>query len=268
MKRALLTGMNGQLGTFIRKIGMEYPDLEIIPRSREQLNLAELTTIQEKVIEIRPDVIINAAAYTHVDKAETDKELAMLINGDAVGELAKAADAIGATLIQISTDYVFNGRKETAYLPDDATDPINHYGFTKLEGERLAQKYCKNAVVVRTSWVHSNQGKNFETTMRRLMTEHKELRVINDQKGRPTNAADLAKYCLDLVNQSPLSSRVLHFAGPRVMSWYDLALDILESIEYPVTEVIHPIATSDYPTPAKRPMNSVLEIDSASPLVQ
>jgi len=195
-----------------------------------------------------------------VDKAEEDRELAMTINGDAVGEIAKAAEKIGASLIQVSTDYVFNGEKEGEYLPADSTDPVNYYGETKRKGEELALKHCSKAVVVRTSWVHSNHGKNFETTMRRLMMEHEELRVIDDQTGRPTHALDLARYCLDLAAEAPFASQIIHFAGSEIMTWYGLANKILNSIEAPATKVIHPIPTSEYPTPAKRPRNSVLAL--------
>jgi len=254
MKRVLLTGVNGQVGTFVTRLGENFVELDILPCSRQELDLSDLSKIEGYILETAPDVILNASAYTHVDKAEIDRDLAMTINGYA------AAEKLGASLIQISTDYVFNGEKEGEYLPSDSTDPVNYYGETKLHGEQLALEHCSRAVIVRTSWVHSEVGKNFETTMRRLMTEHKELRVINDQQGRPTYARDLAHHCLTLASQAPFSRKITHYAGDEIMTWYELAQNILKTIKEPETKIIHPISTSEYPTPAKRPKNSVLRL--------
>lgn len=258
MLKVLLTGVNGQLGTHICELISGYSTAELILRTREEIDLSKINTVKELILADKPDVVINASAYTNVDKAETDRELAMTINGTAVGEIAKACEELGASLIQVSTDYVFDGEKKGSYLPNDPTNPINYYGETKLRGEQLALKYCNRAVIVRSSWVHSTVGKNFETTMRRLFKEKEELRVISDQRGRPTHASLLAKYCLDLAVMHPLKRAIQHCAGPEVMTWYELAMKFLVTEEHPITKVIHPITTSEYPTPAKRPKNSVL----------
>ena len=253
-KKVLLTGGNGQLGTYLQRIAPEFSDqINLVALSREKLDLAELGSIYEVIKNYHPDVVINTAAYTAVDQAEKERDLAMLINGDAVGEIAKACNDIGASLIQISTDYVFNGQKNGAYLPDDPTDPINYYGETKLKGEQLALKHCSRAVIVRTSWVYSEVGKNFKLTMLNLFQKLETIKVIDDQTGRPTHACDLARHCLQLAQKAPLESKTTHFASPEIMTWYDFANKLLQEVQKPVTKKIIPIPTSEYPTPAKRP---------------
>lgn len=260
MKKVLLTGANGQVGTYVQKLSANHEEIEIISLTRDELDLSDIASILEAVVKYKPDVVINAAAYTAVDRAEEERELAMTINGIAVGEIAKACEIVGASLIQISTDYVFNGQKDSEYYPNDQTDPINYYGETKLVGEELAVKYCSEAVIVRTSWVHSDVGVNFETTMRKLFAEREELNIINDQIGRPTHARDLANHCLELALESHLDTKITHFAGDYVMSWFDLAEKIFSTVDQPLTKVINPISSSEYPTSAKRPKNSVLAL--------
>ncbi len=260
MLTVLLTGANGQLGTYIRHLVSEYPDIQLISTSRLEIDLSQLDTIQEKILSLAPDLVINASAYTNVDKAETDRELAMTINGHAVGEIAKACEKLQASLIQISTDYVFDGEKEGEYLPNDPTNPINYYGATKLQGEQLAHQYCSRTVILRTSWVYSERGKNFETTMKKLFKQKETLNVVNDQFGRPTQAKALASYCLQLARLTPLQPEIRHYAGPEIMTWYQFALKLLTEVEQPFTKVIHPVPTTHYPTPAKRPRNSTLAL--------
>jgi len=256
--KVLLTGVNGQVGTYVQELASEFPDLTLISLSRKELNLANLDEIEEIILAHRPDVVLNAGAYTAVDKAEEERELAMTINGEAVGVIAKACEKIEASFIQISTDYVFNGEKEGAYLPNDTTDPINYYGETKLRGEQLALKHCSRAVIIRTSWIYSEVGKNFKLTMLNLFQKHETLKVIDDQTGRPTHARDLARYCIKLAQTAPLSNKVIHFAGPEILTWYSFANKILQEAVKPVTKEILAIKTSEYPTLAKRPKNSVL----------
>lgn len=260
MKKVLLTGANGQLGSYIQKLCSEYQGIELIALTRNELNLAQSESIRKVILHYKPDVVINAAAYTAVDKAELERELAMRVNGLSVGELAKTCEELGSSLIQISTDYVFNGEKGEPYLTDDQTDPVNFYGESKLMGEQLATSHCSKAVVVRTSWVHSEIGSNFETTMRRLFREREELNIIDDQVGRPTHARDLARHCLELAKLPAQSSRVTHFAGQEIMTWFGLAKKLFKTEENPVTLVINPIESSQYPTPAKRPRYSVLDL--------
>ncbi|MGJ8677462.1 MAG: dTDP-4-dehydrorhamnose reductase [Akkermansiaceae bacterium] len=257
-KKILLTGANGQLGTFVQRLSADFPSLDLIPLTRTELDLSQPDTIAAVIRAHQPDVVLNAAAFTAVDAAEEERELAMMINGKAVGEIAKVCEELGASLIQVSTDYVFNGEKEGEYLPTDPTDPVNYYGETKLMGEQLALKHCSRAIIVRTSWLISDHGKNFQTTMHRLFTEREELAVIADQTGRPTQAADLARHCCQLATQTPQTSSITHYAGATVMTWHALAESLLASFENPVTKVVLPIVTSEYPTPAKRPKNSVL----------
>lgn len=262
MKKILLTGANGQLGQYVQKHANQYPELEIIPCTREELDLSDISNIQDIILKICPDVVINAAAYTAVDRAEEERELAMCVNGLAVAEIAKACEKLQASLIHISTDYVFDGEKQGAYLPEDQTNPINHYGETKLKGEQLALEHCSHAQVVRTSWVHSEIGINFETTMKRLFKEREVLKVVDDQIGKPTHASDLAMHCLTsavLTASIPLESAITHYTGNEIMSWCGLAKKLLQSVEDPATKEIIPIPSSEYPTPAKRPKSSVLK---------
>lgn len=260
MKNILLLGANGQLGQSIQQLRQKHPNYNLIAQSREQINLSELSTIAEKITAQKPDYVINAAAYTAVDKAEEEPDLAMRINGDAVKEIALACEALKATLVHISTDYVFDGTKTTPYTTTCPTNPINVYGATKLAGEHNALNHNTKTFVVRTSWVHSPIGKNFETTMRRLFQEHEELKVVSDQIGRPTPAIDLAHYCLNLISKDSTNYGIHHFTGPQIMSWHGLATQLLKSTQKPVTQKILEIPTSAYPTPAKRPKYSVLEI--------
>ena len=258
MKKVLLTGANGQLGQYVQKHASQYPELEIIPCTRKELDLSDIESIQDVILKIRPDVVINAAAYTAVDKAEEERELAMCVNGLAVGEIAQACEEIKANLIHISTDYVFDGKKQGGYLPDDQTNPINYYGESKLKGEQLALEHCSSAQVVRTSWVHSEIGANFETTMKRLFKEREVLKVVDDQIGKPTHASDLAMHSLSLATKVTQESAITHFTGNEIMSWCDLAKKLLKSVNNPATKEILPIPSSKYPTPAKRPKSSVL----------
>ncbi|MDB9741900.1 dTDP-4-dehydrorhamnose reductase, partial [Akkermansiaceae bacterium] len=258
MIKVLLTGANGQLGHFVQKHAPEFETIELIAYGRETIDLSELKSLKNTILSFKPDVVINGAAYTAVDKAEEEKDLAMLINGHAVGEIAKACEEINASLIHISTDYVFDGTKTGGYDTTDITCPVNHYGATKLKGEELALQYCSRCMIVRTSWVHSEFGTNFETTMKRLFKERKTLKVINDQIGKPTHATILAQHCLKLALQHPISSKITHYCGPEIMTWYDFANKLLSQTNSPVTKEILPIPTSEYPTPAKRPANSVL----------
>lgn len=258
MIKVLLTGANGQLGHFVQKHALDFENIELMAHTRETLNLTELETLEAKIISYAPDVVINGAAYTAVDKAEEDKDLATLINATAVGEIAKACEALGASLIQVSTDYVFDGTKVGAYETTDKTCPINHYGASKLRGEELALEHCSKAIIVRTSWLHSDFGANFETTMKRLFKERETLKVINDQTGKPTHASDLALHCLNLALLHPVSSKITHYSGSEIMTWFDFANKLLSKEVSPVTKEILPIPTTEYPTPAKRPTNSVL----------
>lgn len=232
------------------------------------LDLGSADSIAAAVHESRPDLILNAAAYTAVDKAESQPELAMAINGTAPGLLAQAADRAGAALVHYSTDYVFDGRKAGAYVEDDDVAPLNVYGRTKLAGERaIAATGCPH-LIFRTSWVYGPRGQNFFLTMRRLARERKELRVVDDQVGAPTPAHFIAEATAEAIGKS-ISGGALdrerfretgglyHMTAGGSTSWHGFATEILRDM--PGAATLHPIPASEYPTPAVRPANSVLD---------
>lgn len=261
--KILITGANGQLGHYLRELAPEKlaPGAELIACDRSQLNLARAESIHQAIEGHRPQVVINAGAYTAVDKAESEPELAKRINGEAVADLAAACQGMSARLIHISTDYVFDGTKRSPYLTTDTPKPINVYGSSKLLGEQNMPSSTGNACTVRTSWVYSEQGHNFANTMRRLFKEHETLRVVDDQVSRPTHARDLAAFCLRLAQDPAAWLDLLHFAGPEVMSWHQLACRLLEQAgDDIVTQSIQPIPTEQYPTPAKRPLYTALAL--------
>lgn len=209
-----------------------------------------------------PDVIINTVAYTAVDKAESEEDLALRINAEAVSELADFCSLHDIVLIHFSTDYVFDGEKNSPYTEDDECNPLGEYGRTKREGE-LAVLECETSIVIRLSWLYSNYGKNFYLTMKNAMASDpsRELRVVNDQVGCPTDASDVANsvstYITNCLNEkTEWTFGLFHFTGNEVISWYDFALRIKN--EYGFSNVIHAIPTSEYPTPARRPAYSVL----------
>lgn len=256
--KVLVTGAAGQLGRALRQSAPA--DAELVALARDGLDLADGDAIAAVVAHHSPDLIFNAAAYTAVDRAESDEATARLINATAVGHLAGAASEIGARLVHISTDFVFDGASGRPYRPSDPTGPLGLYGRTKLEGEQAAGP---DALIVRTSWVYAPIGANFVRTMLRLMGARSELGVVADQIGTPTYAPGLAAVLWALAGQG--ARGILHYTDSGVASWYDFAVAIQEEalaiglLERPAA--IRPIATSDYPTPARRPHFSVLEKD-------
>jgi dTDP-4-dehydrorhamnose reductase len=258
--KVLVTGANGQLG---RALCISAPnDAELVAVTRNELDLANAAAIADCVSRVRPDVVLNAGAYTAVDLAESEKELAYKVNGAAPGALAHACREIGARLIHVSTDYVFDGRASRPYRPDDATNPQNVYGASKLEGEqRIAQCSGLDWVVVRTAWVYAAQGKNFVRTMLRLFGERERIGVVADQIGTPTSAASLAR-CLWAVAAKREVRGVLHYTDAGVASWFDFAVAIYEEAKaLGLTNKkpeIAPITTHEYPTPAARPLYTLM----------
>jgi dTDP-4-dehydrorhamnose reductase len=257
-KKILVTGANGQLGRELQAIAPAFPQFDFLFYDRAALSIADPDAINTFFARERPVYCINCAAYTAVDKAESEKESAFLINGDAVGYLAAACHNTGARLIHISTDYVFDGLSETPLREDDPTGPINTYGASKLEGERQAlQHHPEGTLIVRTSWVYSEFGNNFVRTMIRLMKERPSINVVSDQVGSPTYAADLAAAILHIINASSFIPGLYHYSNEGRISWYEFALAIREGIGS--TCEVHPISTDQYPTPAKRPRFSLLD---------
>lgn len=258
-KRVLVTGGTGQLGQSLRTIKDEFPQFELVFTTRAELDLADEGSIEAYFSGATGfDCIINTAAYTAVDLAETEQELAEHINHLAVGHLAREAKERGIFLLQISTDYVFDGEQYRPYVESDTTGPKNHYGMTKLQAEQaLVASGCAGAIV-RTSWVYSEFGQNFVKTMLRLGRERDEISVVADQVGTPTYAPDLARACLTLLQCTPLDSgiEIYHYSNEGICSWYDFALAVFEYSGLKCK--VLPITTKDYPTAAQRPYYSVL----------
>jgi dTDP-4-dehydrorhamnose reductase len=262
LKRILLTGSAGQLGQSIKTIAAGYHNYEFVFANRQQLNLSNETSIDDFFKDQTFDIIINCAAYTSVDKAETEPELASQINHLAVQRLADIAKQHTAKLIHVSTDYVFSGKQYRPYVETDEATPHGVYGKTKLYGEQAIQQTLKtNAVIIRTSWVYSEYGNNFVKTLLKLGQERNSLNVVSDQVGTPTYAKDLAKGIMSIVqsqifNQIDFETNIVHYSNEGVCSWYDFTKAIFE-----ITDIqcqVSPIETKDYPTPAKRPHYSVL----------
>ena len=260
-KSILVTGAQGQLGSELRQLSDLYSDFTFTFICRNELDLSDSEAIQSWFVDKTFDVIINCAAHTAVDKAQTEPDLAKAINSTAVETLARIAKAHNSALIHISTDYVFNGKNYQPYKETELTDPQGIYGQTKLEGEQamLAINPAKS-VIIRTSWVYSQFGNNFVKTMLRLGKEREELGVIYDQIGSPTSARDLALAILAIIQHPKLetltTTEVYHFSNEGVCSWYDFAKAIFELSA--ITCQVKPIETKDYPTPATRPHYSLL----------
>jgi len=260
MKKILVTGSNGQLGSELQQLSAFYSGYQFVFTSRQDLSIEEEASVNNFFSIHHPDYCINCAAYTMVDKAESEQEKAFLINADATGFLAKACLQHQTKFIHISTDYVFDGTSSTAYLETDATNPTGVYAASKLKGEQLAFAYNPSTIVIRTSWVYSGYGNNFVKTMLRLMNERESVNVVNDQIGSPTYAADLAKAIMDIVSfttQFPDKqvAGIYNYSNEGIISWYDFAVAIKELTASKC--VVHPIPSSAYPTPVKRPSYSV-----------
>lgn len=257
MKNILLTGSNGQLGNEIQVIANQLSNFNFFFTDVKELDICEYDVIESFISKNNVDFIINCAAYTAVDKAEEEKALANKINIKAIENLAKASEKYKTVLIHISTDYVFDGTNHRPYIESDLTNPNSHYGYTKAEAEKIILKICKKAIIIRTSWLYSSFGNNFVKTMIKYGTERDELKVVNDQIGTPTYAADLASTIQNLIsNHTSKAVEIFNFSNEGVCSWYDFAKEIIELKK--INCKITPIESIDYPTPANRPFYSVL----------
>jgi len=256
--KIIVSGKNGQLGNELKDLSLSYPQFEFYFFDRTELDIARAADINAVFDKIKPAYFINTAAYTAVDKAEAEQEQAYIINAEATGNIAKACKTHGAKLIHISTDYVFNGKGDEPYKEDDATDPVNYYGYSKWMGEQLALQNNPQTIVIRTSWVYSIYGNNFVKTMLRLMKERTDINVVNDQFGSPTYAKDLAAAIMQIITQpaTGLETGIYHFSNDGIISWYEFA-EAIKAIKK-LSCNIHPINTSQYPTPAKRPFYSAM----------
>ena len=253
----LVTGCNGQLGNEIQLLEREYPQHQWYNTDVQELDITDVNAIRQFVLEHQIDGIINCAAYTAVDKAEEQEELCTKLNAEAPAYLASAVASRGGWMIQISTDYVFDGTSHVPYVEDDDTCPNSVYGRTKLVGELNVQKLCEKSMIIRTAWLYSTFGNNFVKTMIRLGKERSELGVIFDQIGTPTYAHDLAHVIMTVVRKGIVPG-VYHFTNEGVISWYDFAKAI-HRIAGIKTCHVRPLHTAEYPTPACRPHYSVLD---------
>lgn len=226
----LVTGANGQVGKSIRKLELSFPQFRFVFASREDLKLHHFGLVENFFMGLKPQYCINCAAYTAVDRAESEPDMAFLVNGEAVGNLAAVCRKYNCRLIHISTDYVFDGKQQKPYTETDPVAPINVYGRSKLLGEQLCIKEHPDAVIIRTAWVFSEFGHNFVKTMLRLMAEREEVSVVNDQVGAPTYATDLARAILTIVSAPKWVPGVYHYSNAGAISWYDFAVAIARLI--------------------------------------
>lgn len=261
--RILLFGPNGQVGSELRALPWG-GDYELIAVARDDADLSVEGSAEAAVRREKPDLVVNAAAYTAVDKAESEPELARAVNGLAPGGMAHACAELGIPLIHISTDFVFDGRKSGPYEEDDPTGPVSAYGQSKLDGEDAVRAALDNHVILRTAWVFSPYGNNFLKTMLRLGAERDELGIVDDQRGCPTSAAGIAGAVRAIVARlqsgAPLVPGTYHYCGDDPVTWFGFASAIFAAAgdRLPGGVTVKPIGTADYPTPAKRPANSVL----------
>ena len=265
----LVTGSNGQLGSEIKVLAKSFPTYNFLFTSREELAIQSREALQTFFEKNKIDYCINCAAYTAVDKAESEKEQAFLINADAVENLAIICSKYQTKLIHISTDYVYDGSVHVPLKEENAVGPVNVYGASKLKGEELALNNNPSVLIIRTSWVYSSFGNNFVKTMLRLFREKQEINVINDQIGSPTYAADLASVIMkfiEQIRQGETFSGIVNYSNAGVTTWYEFAKEIKSLVNSDCK--INPIPTSSYPTPAKRPLYSVLDTSKIKNLLQ
>jgi dTDP-4-dehydrorhamnose reductase len=243
----------------LRELSPSFPQYGFLFATRNDLDITQAQDVRDYFMRHNVDVVFNCAAYTAVDKAESDSEKAHAVNVTGVELLADACYRYKAVLFHVSTDFVFDGNKKTPYAESDATNPIGVYAQTKLDGERVALKRNPQTIVIRTSWVYSSFGNNFVKTMLRLGKEKPELSVVNDQTGSPTYAKDLAESMLHMLDETQPRhyGHVYNFSNDGVITWYEFAKAVLKNKSIPTP--VHPIPTSGFPTPAKRPAYSVLD---------
>jgi dTDP-4-dehydrorhamnose reductase len=264
----LLTGANGQVGWEVQRRA-QHAKIKLQAFGSSELNITDASAVSAAVKELQPGAVINAAAYTAVDKAEAERELAFAVNRDGATNLADACQQMNIPLLHISTDYVYDGNKPEPYTEQDPPHPMGVYGESKWEGDQAVANRLEQHLILRVSWVFGSHGHNFVKTMLRLGKERTELRVVADQHGCPTPAADIADTLVLLAQRvtsgQPTTWGTYHYAGQPPTTWHGFALSILDQatslglIDHPVQ--VHPITTAEYPTPAKRPANSVLNCE-------
>jgi len=253
----IVTGSNGQLGSELKELAFIYSEYKFVFFSRQYLPINDKSAIEKVFLKHHPAYLINCAAYTAVDKAESETEQANEINGTAIGTIAALCKQYGTKFIHISTDYVFNGNATSPLTETDNVDPVNAYGASKLLGEQLALDHNPESIIIRTSWVYSFYGKNFVKTMIHLMKERENIGVVSDQIGSPTYAADLAEVIIKIISSGKWEPGIYNFSNEGNISWFDFANEIKTLIASSCT--INPLKTKQFPTPAKRPKYSVLD---------
>ena len=258
-KTILVTGANGQLGSEMQVITIAYPNYNFLFVTKDKLAIDDEEAVKQYFRDHKIDYCVNCAAYTAVDKAETEMEKALLINGTAVGNLAAICKLNNTQFIHISTDYVFDGTATSPYKEDNVVSPVNSYGATKLKGEELALQNNPASIIIRTSWVYSSFGNNFVKTMLRLMKEKEQISVVSDQVGCPTYAADLAAAIMQIITIKNAEEKagIYNYSNTGVINWHQFAVAIKELSGSKC--LVNPIPSSQYPTPAKRPAYSVLD---------
>tara|TARA_Y100000385_G_C13028984_1_gene609845 strand:- start:298 stop:1167 length:870 start_codon:yes stop_codon:yes gene_type:complete len=259
--KLLVTGSNGQLGSEIEELSSKYEKIEFIFRDLPELDICDSESLNLFILDQKINAVINCAAYTAVDQAEENAEIAEQVNSLGVQNLVNALEKVNGKLIHVSTDYVFDGSNTEPYKESDHVNPIGVYGKTKRDGELFVINSTIDSIVIRTSWLYSSFGSNFVKTMYRLGNEKNSLNVISDQIGTPTYARDLAKVCLDIISildskKINNKGKVYHYSNEGVVSWYDLACSVMELSGSKCK--VKAIQTVDYPTTAKRPQYSVL----------
>ena len=255
--KIVVTGANGQLGKELQDLCSSFSKYEFVFLAKDDLPIHHFELVRNYFRTLSPAYCINCAAYTNVDKAEEEKDLAFQVNGEAVGVLAAICREHSTQLFHISSDYVFDGKATTPYREDAITHPINSYGASKLEGEVQALNMNPDTTIIRSSWIYSAYGKNFVKTMMRLMAERSEITVVNDQIGSPTYAADLAELIMQMLTTGKKYPGIYHYSNDGVISWFEFATAIKELVDYKC--VVKPIPSSEYPTLAARPSFSVLD---------
>lgn len=258
----VVTGANGQVGQELRALAASYPAFEFVFTSHENMLVNDEAAVQKMFAAHRPAYCINCAAYTAVDKAESEQDIAYQVNAEGTRILAAACKSFSTRFIHISTDYVFNGQSPAPYTEEAPTDPVNLYGASKLKGEQLCLQNDPQAIIIRTAWVYSSFGKNFVKTMMKLMQDRPAINVVNDQVGAPTYAADLAKCMMQIVagdaaKKITWAPGLYHYSNQGRISWYEFAVAIKELTGSSCT--VNPIPSEQYPTPAKRPAFSLLD---------
>jgi len=256
-KKILVTGANGQLGRCLYDVSLRHVEYEFHFKTSSDLDITDKRKLDNLFVNEKYDYCINCAAYTAVDKAESDKENAYLVNAEAVKYIADVCEVNNTILIHISTDFVFDGEVKTLYEEQEKPNPINEYGSSKLKGEEYIQEISKNYFIIRTSWVYSEYGHNFVKTMLRLAKERDQISVVSDQMGSPTYAGDLAEVIIKIVNTESQDYGLYHYSNEGVASWYDFAKAIFDESNIDIK--VKPIKSDAYPTPAKRPVFSIMD---------